>query len=86
MATFLLDTMSVNVAFQSTLSSDIVAEHLEFWSRVRFIIMSCPICYELSEISIALKMFLKGYSSKLFPSFKAPLEQSFSRIMYAHMP
>ncbi|PRD32855.1 UNVERIFIED_CONTAM: hypothetical protein NCL1_19209 [Trichonephila clavipes] len=47
--------------------------------------MDEPICYELRVISIATGTSEKYYSSKSFPSFKASLELSFSRIMHAHM-
>ena len=42
MSTFVLDAMPVNAAFQSAISNDIVAEHLELWSGVRFCIMDDP--------------------------------------------
>ena len=32
MATFVLDTMPVNAAFQSMLSNNILAQHSELWS------------------------------------------------------
>ncbi|GFW17234.1 uncharacterized protein TNCV_1957051 [Trichonephila clavipes] len=47
--------------------------------------MEDPICYELRVISIATGTSVKCYSPKSFPSFKASLELSFSRIMHAHM-
>ena len=46
MAVFILDAMPVNVSFQSALSNDIMAEHPELWSGVRFRIMNDSICYE----------------------------------------
>ena len=39
MAAFVLNAMPVNTAFQSALLNDIVAEHSELWSGVRFRIM-----------------------------------------------
>ncbi|GFV06479.1 uncharacterized protein TNCV_2948021 [Trichonephila clavipes] len=36
-------------------------------------------------VSIATGTYVKCYSPKSFPSFKASLELSFSRIMHAHM-
>ncbi|GFW84780.1 transposable element Tcb2 transposase [Trichonephila clavipes] len=50
MATFVLDAMLVNVAFQSALSNDIGAYHQELWSGVQFRIMDDPICYELRQV------------------------------------
>ncbi|GFV12188.1 uncharacterized protein TNCV_1536851 [Trichonephila clavipes] len=47
--------------------------------------MDDPVCYELKVISIATSTSVKCYSPKSFPSLKASLEQSFSRIMHAHM-
>ncbi|GFV47308.1 uncharacterized protein TNCV_4829641 [Trichonephila clavipes] len=47
--------------------------------------MGDRICYELRVISIATGTSMKCYSSKTFPSLKASLELSFSRIMHAHM-
>ena len=85
MATFVLDAISVNDAFHNAISNDIVAEHLELWSGVRFCIMDDPVCYELRVISIATGTSVKCYSPKSFSSFKASLELSFSRIMHAHM-
>ena len=40
MAEFVLDVMPVNAAFQRALSKDIVVEHLDLWSEVRFHIMN----------------------------------------------
>ncbi|GFV01072.1 uncharacterized protein TNCV_1009931 [Trichonephila clavipes] len=74
MAAFMLDAMPVNAAFQSTLSNNIVAQHLELSFGVRFRIMDDSIFYELKVISIATGT-----------SFKASLELSFSKIMHAHM-
>ena len=39
-AAFVLDAMPVNIAFQSALLNDIVAEHPELWSRVQCRIMN----------------------------------------------
>ena len=75
--------MLANAAFQSALSNDIVAEHPELWSAVRFRIMVNPIYYELRVISIPTSMSVTTAQS--FPSFKASLKLSFSRIMHAHM-
>ncbi|GFX77029.1 transposable element Tcb1 transposase [Trichonephila clavipes] len=50
-----------------------------------FVVMSYPICYELRVISIATGTSVKCYSPKSYPSFKASLELSISRIMHAHM-
>ncbi|GFV19441.1 transposable element Tcb2 transposase [Trichonephila clavipes] len=47
--------------------------------------MDDPICYELRVISIATGSSVKCYRPKSFPSFKASLKLSFSRIMHAHM-
>ncbi|GFW88369.1 transposable element Tcb2 transposase [Trichonephila clavipes] len=47
--------------------------------------MDDPICYELRIISIATGSSMKCYSPKSFPSSKASLELSFSRIMHAHI-
>ncbi|GFV30794.1 transposable element Tcb1 transposase [Trichonephila clavipes] len=80
-----LDIMLLNAAFRTTLSNDIVALHPELWLELRFRIMDDPICYELRLISIAKDTSGKCYSPKLFPSFKASMELSFSRIMHAHM-
>ena len=38
MTAFVLDAMPVNSAFQRALSKDIVAEHLEFWYGLRFLV------------------------------------------------
>ena len=46
MAAFVLEAMPVNAAFQSALSN-IVAEHPELWSEVRFHITDDPIFREL---------------------------------------
>ena len=46
MAAFVLDAMPVNAAFQSVLSNEIVGEHPELRSGVRFL-MDYPICYKL---------------------------------------
>ena len=83
LATFVLDAVPVNVAFQSTFSTDIVAEHLELWSEVRFRIMDDPICCKLKVISIPTGTSVKCYSPKSFPSFKASL--FFSGIIHALM-
>ena len=80
MAAFVLDAMPINAAFQNTVPNDIVAEHPELWSGVRFCIMDDPICYGLRIISIATSTSVKCYSRKSFPSFKASL-----RIMHVHM-
>ena len=37
MAAFVFDAMQVNVAFQSALSNDIVDDHPELWSGMRFV-------------------------------------------------
>ncbi|PRD23869.1 UNVERIFIED_CONTAM: hypothetical protein NCL1_45247 [Trichonephila clavipes] len=47
--------------------------------------MDDTIFYELRELSIATEASVKCYSPKSFPSVKASLELSFSRIMHAHM-
>ena len=47
--------------------------------------MDNPVCYKLRAFSIATGTFVKCYTSKSFPSFKAFLELSFSRIMHAYM-
>ncbi|GFW86094.1 uncharacterized protein TNCV_1969021 [Trichonephila clavipes] len=47
--------------------------------------MDDPICCELRVVSIATGTSTKCYIPKSFPSFKASLELSFSRIMQAHM-
>ena len=52
-AAFVLDAMPVNAVLKRALSNDIVAEHLESWSRVQFFIMDDQICYELRVIIIA---------------------------------
>ncbi|GFX87375.1 uncharacterized protein TNCV_3369451 [Trichonephila clavipes] len=52
---------------------------------MRFRVMDDPISYELRVISIATGMFVKSYSPKSFPFFKASLELPFSKIMHAHM-
>ena len=77
MATFVLDAMPVNAAFQRALSNGIMAERPELWSGVRFRIMDDPICYELSVILIATGMsvkytarsrsFLQGILGVIFP-------------------
>ena len=85
MAAFVSVAMPVKAAFQSALSNVIVAGYPELWSRVRFRIMDNSICYELRLISIATGMSVKYYSPNLFPSYKASLELSFTRIMHAHM-
>ncbi|GFW97664.1 uncharacterized protein TNCV_685341 [Trichonephila clavipes] len=83
MAAFVLDDIPMNAAFQSALSTDIVAEHPELWFRVRFLIIMDPICYELRVISTATGTSMKCYSPKYFPIFKASLKISFSRIMHS---
>ena len=62
---------------------DIVGEYPEIWFRMRFCIMDDPIWYGLRVILIAT--IPEALQPKLFPSFKVSLEQSFSRIMHAHM-
>ncbi|GFW72065.1 uncharacterized protein TNCV_4789531 [Trichonephila clavipes] len=47
--------------------------------------MDDSICYELRVISIVTGTFVKCYSPKSFPSFKAFPELFFSWIMHAHM-
>ena len=62
-AAFVLDTMPVNVAFQSTfhsdILSDIVAEQAELRSGVRFRIMDDPIRYKFKVISIVVSEILQ---------------------------
>ena len=85
MATFVIDAMSVNAAFQNALSNNIVAEYPDLCSGVRFHIMDDAICFALRVIWIATGTSVKCYSSKPFPSFKVSVELSFSRIIHAHM-
>ena len=85
MAAFVLDSMPLNAAFQSTLSNDIVAEHSQLRFGVRFQIMDDPIYYELSVILITTGTFAKCYSPKMSPSFKASLALPFCRIMHANL-
>ena len=85
MTAFVLDAMPINAVFQSMFSNDIVTEHPELWSGVRFHIMDDLICYELKVISIARGTSVKCHSPKSFLSFKASLELSISRIMHIHM-
>ncbi|PRD23957.1 UNVERIFIED_CONTAM: hypothetical protein NCL1_45017 [Trichonephila clavipes] len=47
--------------------------------------MDDPVCYELRIISIATSRSMKCFSPKSFPSFKASLKLSLSRIMYVHI-
>ncbi|GFV76692.1 uncharacterized protein TNCV_4729121 [Trichonephila clavipes] len=47
--------------------------------------MDYPISNELKLISIATATSMKCYNPKSFPSFKASMELSFSRIMHVHM-
>ena len=47
MAAFILDDMPVNDDFYSALSNDIVAEHPDLLSGMRFRIMDDPICYNV---------------------------------------
>ncbi|GFX46238.1 uncharacterized protein TNCV_1371801 [Trichonephila clavipes] len=61
------------------------SQYPELWFGVQFRIMDDSICYELRVISVATVTFLKCNSPKSFPSFKASLELSFSRIMHASM-
>ncbi|GFV57230.1 transposable element Tcb1 transposase [Trichonephila clavipes] len=84
-AAFVLNAMPVYAAFQSLLPNDIVAQHPELWFGVQFRIKDDPICYKFRAISMATGTSVKCYSPKSFLSFKASLELSFSRIMYAHM-
>ena len=82
---FVLDAAPVNTVFQSALSINIVAGHLELWSGERFRIMDDQVCHELRVILTATCMFANCYSPKPFSSFKAYLELSFSKIMHVHM-
>ena len=50
MAMFMLDAMLVNVDFQSVISNDIVAKHVELLSGVPFHITDNRIFYELRVI------------------------------------
>ncbi|GFY07723.1 uncharacterized protein TNCV_4133201 [Trichonephila clavipes] len=59
MAAIVLDALSVNAAFQSALSNDIVAYYPELWFWVQFCIMKVPICYKLSVIFIAIVQSLR---------------------------
>ena len=47
--------------------------------------MDVPICYEWRVILVATCTSVKCYSTMWFPSFKASMELSFSRIMNTHM-
>ncbi|GFW54313.1 transposable element Tcb1 transposase [Trichonephila clavipes] len=57
----------------------------ELWFGVRFHITVNPIFYELRVILVATGTSGKCYSPKSFPSFKASLDLSFSRIMHAYL-
>ena len=60
-------SMPVYAAFHNALSKDIVAEQLELWPVVQFLIMSDPICCELRVISIATGTSVKCYRPKIIP-------------------
>ena len=51
---FVLDAMPVSAASQNVLSTDIVVEHPELWSEVRFRILTGSLCYEMSVIALAI--------------------------------
>ncbi|GFT03327.1 uncharacterized protein TNCV_2985021 [Trichonephila clavipes] len=85
MAVFVSDAMPMNATFQSALSKDIVAQHPRLWFGVQFRIMDYPIRYELRVISVGKGTSVKCCSPKSFPSFKASLELSVSRIIHAQM-
>ena len=59
MAAFVLDVMLVSTDFQSSLSNDIVAEHPDLQSGMRFRIMDDPICHNLRIILKATGMPVK---------------------------
>ena len=60
--------MPINAAFQIALLNDIVAEHAELRSGVRFRIMDDTICKELRVSSISTDTHMKYYGSKSFTS------------------
>ena len=80
LATIMLDSMHVNVAFQSALSIDIVAQQLELWSGAKFCIMCDRICIELEVNAISVCKSVNCYSPKSFPFFYPSLELPLIRI------
>ena len=52
MDAFVLNAMPINAAFQSALSKDVITEHPELWSEVRFRVLDDPFCNEMRIMSI----------------------------------
>ncbi|GFX10078.1 transposable element Tcb2 transposase [Trichonephila clavipes] len=73
LAAIVLDAMTVKAAFQSALSNDIV---------YRYKGGATHSLRNTGVISIATATFVKCYSPKSYPSFKASLKLSISRIIY----
>lgn len=77
---FVLDAMLVNDTIQKALSIIIEGKHTELWCRVRSVcITNGHSCYDMWVIWTAAGTSVNYWSSKLFLSFKAFLELSFTR-------
>ncbi|PRD24090.1 UNVERIFIED_CONTAM: hypothetical protein NCL1_44693 [Trichonephila clavipes] len=75
MATFVLEALPVNAAFQSTFSG--LTPGVVVWGTISY--------HKRSNLIRIEETSMKCYSPKSFPSFKAFMELSFSRLMHTHM-